>query len=270
MNASLALSSHHQSSKEAAAALVELQCRQLRLPSLKHGYAQAAREALSANQHPLDFLVSCLAMEVDGRQQRLLQRRMQQARFPAIKSLETYDFNLAPELSKARVLALAEGDFLRERENVVILGPSGMGKTHLAIGIGIGAILAGYQVRFTTVAALAQELRLAHKELQLPKLLKSYARLDLVITDELGYINLSEEGPLLFQFFAERYERGSVLITSNLEFSRWSEVFGETTMTAALLDRLTHHLQLLVLQGESYRLRQSQARQRRERVIMVT
>jgi DNA replication protein DnaC len=117
----------------------------------------------------------------------------------------------------------------------------------------------------TTVAALAQELRLAHKELRLPKLLKSYARLDLVITDELGYVNLSEEGPLLFQFFAERYERGSVLITSNLEFSRWSEVFGETTMTAALLDRLTHHLQLLVLQGESYRLRQSQARQRGER-----
>lgn len=266
MSASLALSSlssHRQSSKEAAAALVELQCRQLRLPSLKHGYTQVVREALSANQHPLDFLVSCLALEVDGREQRLLQRRMQQARFPAIKSLETYDFSLVPDLSRPRILALAEGDFLRERENVVILGPSGMGKTHLAIGI--GAILAGYQVRFTTVAALAQELRLAHKELRLPKLLKSYARLDLVITDELGYVNLSEEGPLLFQFFAERYERGSVLITSNLEFSRWSEAFGETTMTAALLDRLTHHLQLLVLQGESYRLRQSQARQRGER-----
>ena len=250
--------------REAAAAQVELYCRKLRLPSLKQGFTQVVREAIVNNQHPLDFLVACLSLEADGRMQRLLQKRIKQARFPATKTLDRYDFSLVPDLSRPRMLDLAEGGFIQEKDNVVILGPSGLGKTHLAIGIGMGAILAGYQVRFTTAAALAQELRLAHKELRLPKLLKGYSRQELVIVDELGYVSLAEEGSLLFQFFAERYERGSVLITSNLEFSRWGEIFGDPTMTAALLDRLTHHAHLLVLNGESYRFRQSRDRQRRE------
>ncbi|MCX5977769.1 MAG: ATP-binding protein, partial [Coprothermobacterota bacterium] len=148
---------------------------------------QVVREAIVNNQHPLDFLAACLSLEADGRMQRLLQKRIKQARFPAAKTLDNYDFSLVPDLSRPRMLDLAEGGFIQEKENVVILGPSGLGKTHLAIGIGMGAILAGCQVRFTTAAALAQELRLAHKELRLPKLLKSYSRQELVIVDELGW-----------------------------------------------------------------------------------
>jgi DNA replication protein DnaC len=155
---------------------------------------------------------------------------------------------------------------VRARENVILLGASGTGKTHLAQAIGHAAIYAGARVRFTSAVALAQELLAAQDEHRLPRYLKSWQKTDLAIVDELGYLGLGPGGPLLFQFFAERYESGSVLVTSNLEFSRWSEVFGDPVLTAALLDRLTHHSHILVFEGESYRFRESQKQKTRSQV----
>ncbi len=166
-----------------------------------------------------------------------------------------------PSLPKQLVLSLAQGGFTKAKENVVCLGASGTGKTHIAIAIGLSVIYAGAKVRFTSAVTLAQELLAAADEHRLPKYLKSFKSAELVIIDELGYLPLGPGGPLLFQFCAERYEAGSILITSNLEFSRWSEVFGDPTLTAALPDRLTHHSHILLFEGESYRFRQSRKRQ---------
>lgn len=167
-----------------------------------------------------------------------------------------------PDLPKATVLTLATGAFIRIHENVICLGNPGTGKTHIAIGIALGGIQAGARVRFITAVALAQELLTAQQDYRLPRYLKGWQRVDLVVIDELGYLGLGPGGPLLFQFCAERYERGSLLITSNLDFSRWVEVFGDPSLTAALLDRLTHHAHVLLFHGESYRVRESRERLR--------
>ena len=245
----------------ASEALVDLYCRELRLPGLKRAYRDIAREALAQGRTPVDFLAACLAQELASRRERRIRARLAQARFPAPKTLEAFDFTLLPELPKAKVLHLAKGEFIKKKENVILLGNSGTGKTHVAIGLGMAAIAAGYRVRFIPVVDLAQELLHAEQEYRLPRYLKGWQKVDLVIADELGYINLGPGAPLLFQFCAARYERGSMVITTNLEFSRWTEVFGDATLTAALPDRLTHHAHILLFKGESYRFRESQQRQ---------
>ncbi|MGO0122932.1 IS21-like element helper ATPase IstB [Desulfothermobacter acidiphilus] len=245
----------------ASEALVDLYCKELRLPGLKRAYRDIAREALAQGRTPVDFLAACLAQELASRRESRIRARLTQARFPAPKTLDAFDFTLLPELPKAKVLHLAKGEFIKKKENVILLGNSGTGKTHVAIGLGIAAIAAGYRVRFIPVVDLAQELLQAEQEYCLPKYLKGWQKVDLVIADELGYINLGPGASLLFQFCAARYERGSMVITTNLEFSRWTEVFGDATLTGALLDRLTHHAHILLFKGESYRFRESQQRQ---------
>lgn len=245
---------------EASGALVDLYCRELKLPGLRASYPAVARDAAAQGQSYPAFLAACLAQELASRREHRLAARLRQARFPAPKSLDGFDFAALPSLPKARVLALAEGGFVKARENVICLGQPGTGKTHVAIGVGVASIAAGYRVRFVSAIGLAQELLAAQQEYRLPRYLKSWQAVDLVILDELGYLGLGPGGPLLFQFCAERYERGSLLITTNLDFSRWVEVFGDATLTAALLDRLTHHAHILLFQGESYRFRESQHR----------
>ena len=247
-------------------ALIDLYARELRLPELRKAYRELARDAAQSGQDHLAYLAACLTAEVESRRQSRLSRRLGMARFPALKTLESFDFTALPDLPKARVLQLADGSFVKARENVVCLGPTGTGKTHTAIALGVAAIHAGWRVRFTTAVALGQELLQAHNEARLPKALKGWDRFDLVILDELGYLGLGPAGPLLFQFCAHRYERGSLLITTNLEFSRWVEVFGDATLTSALLDRLTHRSHVLLFNGESYRFRESQQRVRKEGV----
>lgn len=248
--------------------MVEVYCRELKLPGLRAGYGAIARDATSQGQSYVAFLAACLAQEVTSRRQHRLTGRLRQARFPAAKSLESFDFLAVPHLAKPEVLALAQGSFIRQRENVICLGNPGTGKTHVAIGIGTGAIQAGYRVRFISALTLAQELLQAQQEYRLPRYLKSWQKIDLVILDELGYLGLGPGGPLLFQFCAERYERGSILITTNLDFARWGEVFTDATLTAALLDRLTHHAHILLFQGESYRFKES--RQKHQTVAPAT
>lgn len=245
---------------EAVQALVELYCRELKLAGLRRDYAAVLREASSRGQGYAQFLVACLEQEIASRRQHRLTSRLQQARFPGLKTLEAFDFLALPQLPQPKVLALADGGFIRAQENVVCLGNPGTGKTHVAIGLGVAAIQAGYKVRFVTAVTLTQELLQAQQEYRLPRYLKSWQGFDLVILDELGYLGLGPGGPLLFQFCAERYERGSLLITSNLEFSRWVEVFGDATLTGALLDRLTHHCHVLLFQGQSHRFRDSRER----------
>lgn len=245
---------------EAAEAMVELYCRALKMPTLRKGFRQVVRDSQLVGASMPEFLSSCLAHEIEGRHQSAMAARMKQARFPSIKTLDSFDFAAVPGLDKNKILGMADGSFIREHENVILLGNSGLGKTHLAIALGIRAVQAGYRVRFVTVPALVQELVQAEREFRMPKLLKGWDTVDLVIADELGYVSLGPGGPLLFQFLAQRYEKSSVLMTSNLEFSRWAEVFGDVTMTAALLDRLTHHVHTFVLTGQSYRLRQSRNR----------
>lgn len=248
-------------------ALIDLYCRELKIPGLRTQAASIARDATTQGQDYLAFLAACLSHELASRRQHRLAARLHLARFPTSKTLESFDFLAVPQLPKREVLALAEGNFIRTHANVICLGLPGTGKTHVAIGIGIAAIQAGYRVRFISAVALAQEMLLAQQEYRLPRYLKAWQKVDLVILDELGYLGLGPGGPLLFQFCAEHYERGSILITTNLDFARWGEVFGDATLTAALLDRLTHHAHILVFQGESYRFKESRQQHQAATII---
>jgi DNA replication protein DnaC len=229
----------------------------LKMPGLRKVFREKAREATETGLSPVGYLGECLEAEMANRKENETRRRLQDARFPVLKTLETFDFAALPSLSREKIRDLSEGRVWTQRENVLLVGQVGTGKTHIAVALGLEAIKSGARVRFVTAPALIQELLLAEKETRLSRVLKQWSRFDLVIIDELGYVSLGPGGPLLFQFCSERYERGSLLITSNLEFSRWSEVFGDPSLTTALLDRLTHHSHVLVFQGESYRFRES-------------
>ena len=176
-------------------------------------------------------------------------RRIRAARFPAVKSLDTFDFTAIPSVNKSLVMELARCEYIQRRENIIAVGNSGTGKPHMALGLGLAACQKGMSVGFTTAAALVHELMEARDERRL---------LSLLIIDELGFVPLSPTGAeLLFEVFSQRYERGSILVTTNLPFDEWTEVFGSERLTGALLDRLTHHVHILEMNGESYRLKRS-------------
>ena len=193
----------------------------------------------------------------------MVDRRIKAAKFPALKSLESFDFDAIPTLNKKLVLDLARSAFVDRRENIIALAPSGVGKTHVAIGIGLAACQHGIKTRFATAAAIVHELIEARDDKQLLRFQKKLANFKLLIIDELGFVPLSKTGAeLLFEVFSQRYERGSTLVTSNLPFDEWTATFGEERLTGALLDRLTHHVQILEMNGDSYRLNQSRRHKR--------
>jgi len=213
-------------------------CGQLRMPGLLKQYPSLLREALEQNADHLQFLTSCLEHEVLKKQELRQQGLLRQAKFPKPKTLQEFQFVLIPKLPKMKVEQLAQGAFITRKENVICIGRPGTGKSHIATAIGMGAMLEGYRVRFVSVMQLLQDLQLAQSEYRLPRFLKSWNKFDLVILDELGYVPLGEGGKLLFQFISHRYEQNSIIITSNLEFSRWVDVFDDPALTTALLDRL--------------------------------
>jgi DNA replication protein DnaC len=239
-------------------ALLRANLKQLRLPTVLAEFEQLAREALDSGQSYAQHLLRLTELEVAARTANALAARIKQAGFPTGKSLETFDFTATPSVGKQQVLELARGDWVRQHYNCCLLGNSGTGKTHLTESLGLAACQQGYRVRFFTAAALVTKLEEAHHEHQLERLLSPLGRADLLIVDELGYLSFSRTGAeLLFQVFAERYERSSLLLTSNLAFSEWGSVFQGERMTAALLDRLTHRCHICELSGESYRFREA-------------
>ena len=238
--------------------LLEHHLKQLRLPTVLREYDKVARQCAAASADYPRYLLRLTELELLDRERRATERRIHQARFPVVKSLETFEFLAMPAVNKALVLELARCEFLLRRENVLLLGNSGTGKTHLALALGLAACQRGHRVRFTTAAAMVHELMEAKDEKRLLRFQKQMASYELLIVDELGFVPLSKSGAeLLFEVFSQRYERGSTLVTSNLPFQEWTEVLGSERLTGALLDRLTHHVHILEMNGESYRLKQS-------------
>ena len=238
--------------------LLEHHLKELKLPTFLKEYDRvASRCAAEGVDHP-DYLLRLSELELIDRNHRMVERRIKEARFPTVKRLDTFDFLAIPSLNKALVLELARCEYIERRDNVIALGNSGTGKTHVALGLGLAACQRGLSVGFTTAAALVHELIEARDERRLLNLQRKLARLKLLIIDELGFVPLSKTGAeLLFEVFSQRYERGSVLATSNLPFDEWTEVFGSQRLTGALLDRLTHHVHILEMNGDSFRLKQS-------------
>ena len=236
--------------------------KQLRLLRMARDCESLAREAEQRGLGYLGYLQALLEEELAQRHEQQLRQRLKAASFPYQKRLEDFDFSLVGNIPKVKVLELAQGAFLEAHDNILLIGPSGIGKTHLLMGLGRALCLAGYRVLFRPAVMLATELEVAHKELKLPRLFAHYRRFDLILVDELGYLPFSKQtAELLFQFFSDRYERASVAITSNLSFAQWTQVFGNEQMTAALLDRLVHRSHILAMEGESFRFRQSLQKQ---------
>lgn len=219
------------------------------------GHLRQAKEHGPAYDH---FLLELTVTELQSRAEGRLKRRVREAKFPLVKTMEGFDFGAVPDLDIRLVRELSGCDYIKERRNVIFLGRSGTGKTHLATALGIEACRNNYRTRFVSCYALVNELIEARKERDLQRIIQRHSRYDLLILDELGYIPFSREGSeLLFQVLAERQEKGSVIITTNLGFADWTQVFGDPVMTAALLDRLTHKAHIINCQWESYRLKQS-------------
>ncbi len=248
--------------------LLEHHLKELKLPSFLREYGKmAAQCAAEGVDHP-GYLRRLAELELIDRHQRMVERRIRVARFPAVKSLDTFDFTAIPSVNKSLVMELARCEYLQRRENIIAVGNSGTGQTHVALGLGLGlaACQRGMSVGFTTAAALVHELMEARDERRLLNLQRQLSRLSLLIIDELGFVPLSPTGAeLLFEVFSQRYERGSILVTTNLPFDEWTEVFGSERLTGALLDRLTHHVHILEMNGDSYRLKRS-----REGVVSQT
>jgi DNA replication protein DnaC len=238
--------------------LLDHHLKTLRLPTMLREYDKVAQQcAAEAADYPR-FLLRLVELELLDRNRRAIERRIKAARFEVIKTLDTFDFLAIPSLNKQLVLDLARGDYIDRRENVLALGNSGTGKTHVALALGLAACQKGYRVRFATAAQLVHELIEAGDEKRLLRTQKQLAAYQLLIVDELGFVPLSRTGAeLLFEIFSQRYERGATLVTSNLPFPEWTEVLGSERLTGALLDRLTHHIHILEMNGESYRLKES-------------
>jgi DNA replication protein DnaC len=243
-----------------AGTLIELQAnlKALNLSSMARNLEGLLRQAKESGIGYDELLLDLTGAELQARAESRLNRRIKESKFPLLKPIETFDLGAVPDLDLRLFRDLAGGGYIQEHRNIIFLGRSGTGKTHMATALGIEACKKNFRTRFVTCYGLVNELVEARQERTLQRLIQKYVRCDLLVMDELGYIPFSKEGSeLLFQVLAERHEKGSVIITTNLGFADWTRVFGDAAMTAALLDRITHKAYIINCSWESYRLKQS-------------
>ena len=246
--------------------LLETYLRQLRLPTFLENHAKFAEDAAQRDLSYDRFLLALAEQEVVQREQNRIVRRIKAARFPVLKELADFDFSLIPQLNKAAILDLARGEYIVQREPILMVGNPGVGKTHIATGLGLAACRQGRKVRFYTAARLVNELLLAQDEHRLHAFISAALKQHLIILDELGFIPFSPTGAqAIFTFCSELYERVAIIVTTNLKFADWVQVFGNERLTAALLDRLTHRAHILEFLGESHRFRQRMQRETAEK-----
>jgi DNA replication protein DnaC len=229
----------------------------LKLPFMQEQHAALAREAAQAHWDHLAYLARLAAGEAALRRERSVQRRITQARFPVLKTLEQFQWSWPKAINRLQVQNLFRLQFVADKHNVIFLGTVGLGKTHLATALGYAACLAGYSVRFATAVEVINTLAAAQRGGRLKQALDGYRKPALLILDELGYLPIDKTGAdLLFQIISQRYEHGATVITSNRVFKHWAEIFNhDATLTSALLDRLLHHAETIVIEGQSYRMK---------------
>lgn len=240
------------------AATVEQYCRALRLPTVANQFARLAQEATTHNQTHASFLAALLGAEVEERERGTIERRIREAKFPRLKTLDEFDFAAAPHIPATLLRELSAGGYMQKAEPVILIGDSGTGKTHLSTGLGVAACQQKKRVRFTTAAGLVNELVEAQHHNLLGRALSRWSRFDLIILDEVGYVPFAQVGAeLLFQVISERAERATLVITTNLPFSEWTQVFPNARLCKALLDRVTDRAHIIDTGTESYRFKRT-------------
>lgn len=246
-------------------ASIRQHCKALRLAAIEAQFAALAAEAQQQNHSHVHYLEALLQAEVEDRERRSVHVRLKDAHLPRLKTLEEFDFAQSPQIPAARIRALAEGGYLERAEPVLLVGEPGTGKTHLATGLAMAACRQRRRIRFTTAAALVNHLVEAQRDQSLSRVLARWSRVELIVIDELGYVPLAEvAAELLFQVIAERAEKAAVIVTTNLPFSEWSQVFTNARLCKAVLDRLTDQAHIIETGSESYRFRRTLKKKRKE------
>ena len=236
----------------------------LRLPTIRREWEAAAAVCAAENRDYGDYLLRLTERELIEREQRAAQRRIKSAKFPVLKTLENFDFAAQASINETLVRQLASGEYLDARENVLLIGNSGTGKTHLATALGFAACAQGRRVRFWGATALVTHLLEMREQHELKRFFTQVEKHDLIILDELGYVPFSKAGAeLLFDIVSRAYERLSLIVTTNLPFEQWTEVMGSERLTGAMLDRLTHRVHIIEANGESYRLKDARKRRKK-------